>query len=216
MTTISGTAGTTAGSSVSAAKLTGDFNTFLTLLTTQLRNQDPSQPMDANEMSQQLVQFAGIEQQIAANRTLESLLNLQQAAALSNAAALVGSAVEVESERLSLQGGTAGLRLAPAGAAKTARITLRDGAGSVVLQREVALGATASDWRWDGKNAKGQAMPDGAYRVSVTGLDASGATASTSFTVLGRVTAAQRNANGVTLSLGAVTVGLDALRAFGS
>jgi flagellar basal-body rod modification protein FlgD len=78
--TIQGTTGTGGGTAASGPKgstgLAGDFNTFLTLLTTQLQNQDPTKAMDTNEMTNQLVSFAGVEQQIAMNARLTKLIGL--------------------------------------------------------------------------------------------------------------------------------------------
>ncbi|MDN4032164.1 flagellar hook assembly protein FlgD, partial [Chryseobacterium gambrini] len=83
MATTTATAPTTgtaaAGASTTArTQLAGSFNNFLTLLTTQLKNQSPTDPLDTNEMTAQLVQFASVEQQIAMNGNLESMVSLQQ------------------------------------------------------------------------------------------------------------------------------------------
>lgn len=87
--TINGTSGTAGSTAPRAAPTTGlgaDFNTFLTLLTTQLRHQDPTNAMGPNEMTRQLVQFAGVEQQITTNNRLQTLISVQQGAQLVGAA----------------------------------------------------------------------------------------------------------------------------------
>ncbi|MBA4456448.1 hypothetical protein FHK99_09055, partial [Cylindrospermopsis raciborskii CS-506_B] len=124
---ISATNSTTSGAQATASsnRLSADLNTFLRLLTTQLQNQDPTQPMDANQLTQQLVQFSTVEQQMNTNTTLQSLLSLQQAGQLGQAAALVGRRVTVESERLPLQNGRADVNLPAAGTARAARIEIR-------------------------------------------------------------------------------------------
>src|SRR4051812_14779616 len=119
-TTSTASTATTSSSTSSATGFGADFNTFLTLLTTQLKNQDPTNAMDPNEMTQQLVQFAGVEQQLKTNTNLESLISVQQGAQLVGAAPLMGRVVEVESDQLSLQGGQATLRLPAAGEARRA------------------------------------------------------------------------------------------------
>jgi len=68
---------TQAASSSAFSSLTTNFDTFLTLLTTQLRNQDPLDPLDTEQFTQQLVQFAGVEQSIQTNSNLETLIALQ-------------------------------------------------------------------------------------------------------------------------------------------
>jgi flagellar basal-body rod modification protein FlgD len=212
--TVQGTNGAaSAATPRSAGASTGlgaDFNTFLTLLTTQLRNQDPTNAMDPNEMTQQLVQFAGVEQQLRANANLASLISLQQGAQLVGAAPLMGRMVE--SDRLSLQGGQATLRLPPAGEARRVGIGVLDSQGRVIRVEEVNLSGTAQDWVWDGRDAEGVARPDGAYGYALQGVTATGAAAEVSATILARATAVERRGGEVQLNLGALTVAFDKLR----
>ena len=77
------------------SQLTSDFDTFLTLLTTQLQNQDPLEPLDTEQFTSQLVQFAGVEQSIQANSNLETLISLQSGADKQASLDLVGRAVSV-------------------------------------------------------------------------------------------------------------------------
>src|SRR3546814_14925611 len=83
--------------SSAATSLAGDFNTFLTLLTTQLKNQDPTSPMDSNEFTQQLVQFSQVEQQIDMNKNLETMISLMQSQQNSSNLNYVGKVVDVAS-----------------------------------------------------------------------------------------------------------------------
>jgi flagellar basal-body rod modification protein FlgD len=214
---IQGVTGTSGSAATSGSKaqtgIAGDFNTFLTLLTTQLQNQDPTKAMDTNEMTNQLVSFASVEQQIAVNSNLTKLIGLQQGAQLTAAAPLMGERVEVESDRLSLQDGSATLHLPAAGAARTAMVTISDSTGRAILRTPVTLGATAKDWSWDGRNGSGQRMPDGAYGFAVAGQDAQGASQPVAATVIGTATAAKRPSGGeLQLELGALSVGFDKVR----
>lgn len=210
---------TTGSTTKQASSLGGDFNTFLTLLTTQLKNQDPTQAMDTSAMVNQLAQFASVEQQISMNTNLQTLIGLEQATGLSTAAPLVGKTVEVESDQLSLQDGTARLRLPVAGAATVAQVTVTDSVGRVLKQQEVTLGSAAQDWVWDGKSSAGTSQPDGAYRYTVTGRDASGTAQGVAATVVARVTGAERSSatqgGDLQLVLGGLTVGFDAVRSLG-
>ena len=201
-----------------APRINADFNTFLTLLTTQLRNQDPTNAMDAQQMTSQLVQFSSVEQQLAMNQNLDRLISLQQGSQLVSATPLTGRLVEVESDRLSLQGGVATLRLPPAvtGAAR-ARVDILDGTGRVLRGTEVTLTGTQQDWRWDGRDTGGRLLADGAYSVRVTAPPAAGAPATTlgpalPFTVVGRATGAERAEGEVRLRLGQLAVNFDRLR----
>ena len=155
--------------------IAGSFNTFLALLTTQLKNQDPTNAMDTNAMTQQLVSFASVEQQINMNSNLQSLIGLQQASAVSSAAPLLGHQVEVASNQLSLQNGRAALRLPASATASQAQIIVTDAIGRTLKSDVVQLGDSAADWQWNGvADSTGRRVPDGAYTVAVAGRDAAG------------------------------------------
>ena len=165
----SATATASTGAAAASTRLGGDLNTFLTLLTTQLQNQDPTDPLDTNQMTNQLVQFASVEQQIAMNQNLTSMISLQQSAQLTAAAPMIGRRIEVTSDRLALQDGSAEIRLPAAGTARSADITVTDASGRTLRQETVTLGTGATSWTWNGRDTAGNRQADGAYRVAVAG-----------------------------------------------
>ena len=212
----SGTTGTSGHRQASGAAVSGlgtDFNTFLTLLTTQLRNQDPSNAMDVNKMTDQLVQFTAVEQQVQTNSNLQQLITLQQGNTLTNASGLLGRVVEVESSQLALQNSQALLRLPAAGAARNAVIQVTDQSGRVVREARPALtpGASSS-WNWDGRDSNGRQLADGSYGFTIQGRDSNGAAVALSAGVLARPTGVERGTDGVTLRFGALALGYDRLR----
>src|SRR5215467_8915583 len=87
------TTGKASDSAINMQSVAGNFQTFLTLLTTQLQNQDPTHPLDTNQFTQQLVQFAQVEQQLRANDQLTTLVSLQQSAQATQALGFVGENV---------------------------------------------------------------------------------------------------------------------------
>ena len=89
-------AGTGTGGASSRTGIAQNFDAFLMLLTTQLRNQNPLEPLNTNEFTQQLVQFAGVEQQLKQNETLQALLLATQGSAPSTAASFIGRTVRAE------------------------------------------------------------------------------------------------------------------------
>src|ERR1700744_3231041 len=89
-----------------AQQLAGNFNTFLTLLTTQLQNQDPLSPLDTNQFTQQLVEFSSVEQQINMNSNLQTLISLQQTSAATQAMQFLGSNVTINSSAGTLSNAT--------------------------------------------------------------------------------------------------------------
>jgi flagellar basal-body rod modification protein FlgD len=216
---VSGTTGTTntTGNAASAAtasrtQLAGSFDNFLSLLTTQLKNQSPTDPLDTNQMTAQLVQFASVEQQIGMNKNLEQMVALQQAAQLTAASPMLGQRVEVEGDQLPLQGGSATVRLPAAGAARSARVAVLDNSGRILREAQVTLGTSSQDWTWDGRDTAGKKLPDGAYKVAVTGADTAGGPATTGFSVIGTATAAERMDGALRLRMGAATYTFDKVR----
>ena len=213
MTTTAATGSATAAATASAAgtgkTLAGDFNTFLTLLTTQLKNQDPSSPLDTNQFTQQLVQFASVEQQINANGNLNTLIDLNKASSLYQSAAMIGHQVGAESTKLALQGGTAGLQFSLA-SAQPVTVSLSNQSGVEVYSTTIDGKSGANGWTWNGQTTSGQTAPDGVYNVKVA--SAAGSKATLPFTVTGTATAVSMDGSTPTLSLGALSVPMSAVR----
>ena len=209
---ISSLSANAATSTAQSPRLAGDFNTFLTLLTTQIKNQSPTDPLDTNQMTNQLVQFASVEQQIAMNQNLQSLIGLEQTSQLTTSAPLIGKKVEIEADKITLQSGSGALRLPVAGASQMAQITIRGSGDRIIRQETVQLGSAPTDWSWNGKGSDGATMPDGAYKVSVTGVGAGGKVEAIPFTTVATVTGAERAGGDLKLILGQLQVGFDKLR----
>src|SRR6202050_3371824 len=102
----SSTSAATAAGASGAQELAGNFNTFLQLLTTQLQNQDPLSPLDTNQFTEQLVEFASVEQQINENSNLQTLISLQQTSEATQAMQFLGSTVTVNSNAAALSNAT--------------------------------------------------------------------------------------------------------------
>src|SRR6187397_2106289 len=88
-------------------EIASNFTTFLQLLTTQLRNQNPLDPLDTNQFTQQLVQFSSVEQELNINKQLSTLVSLQQTAQSTAALSYVGKSVTVDSSTPQLTNGQA-------------------------------------------------------------------------------------------------------------
>src|SRR5256885_14570283 len=103
------TSNTAANSTTGVDKTTiaGNFQTFLTLLTTQLKNQNPLDPLDTNQFTQQLVQFAQVEQQLKQNDQLATLVSIEKSAQSTTALAFVGSTVAVDGQIAAMTNGKA-------------------------------------------------------------------------------------------------------------
>src|ERR1700724_3800679 len=94
--------GAPATTDVASKTIAGNFNTFLQLLTTQLKNQNPLSPLDTNQFTQQLVQFAGVQQQLNTNDSLATLISLQQTAQSTQALGFVGKTAVVSGSTAAL------------------------------------------------------------------------------------------------------------------
>jgi flagellar basal-body rod modification protein FlgD len=160
-------------SGLDTSTIAGNFQTFLTLLTTQLKNQDPLSPLDTNQFTAQLVQFAQVEQQLKSNTQLSTLVSLQQTAQNTAALNFVGEKVDVAGATTALTNGTATWQMSVPKPA-TATITIKSATGQQVFSGNYALNAGTQPFVWDGKDSSGLQWPDGNYTISVTAQDASG------------------------------------------
>jgi flagellar basal-body rod modification protein FlgD len=200
---------TTQATNLSATqKFAENFNNFLTLLTTQLKNQDPSKPMDPSEFTTQLVQFTNVEQQIAMNAKLAELIALQEVNQTLAAAGYLGSTVEVNGSTMPLKGGSASFTYTLAQAAEAATINIFDSSGKLVRRAEAETGIGRHEFTWDGKDDGGNTLSDGAYSVTVSAR--AGETPITATVhAIGEVTGISRQGGQVLLSLSGVPITLD-------
>jgi flagellar basal-body rod modification protein FlgD len=187
------------------ASLSSNFSNFLNLLMTQLKNQNPSSPMDANSFTTELVQFSSVEQQINTNTSLTQLIQLTQAADVTQSSALLGKQVTVQSSEIPLQNGSGTVKFT-ASTPEPVSITVQGASGNTLRQVSVSANQGANTWKWDGKDSNGQTVPDGAYAVSVTGGLAGAPATALPFTVVGTATGVTALNNTVNLQLGALSV----------
>lgn len=152
-----------------------NFDAFLLLLTTQLKNQSPLEPLNANEFTQQLVQFASVEQQIKSNTALEALVATSRAANIATAASFVGMRVQASGETAQLVDGKAEWTLDVPRAATRAVVEIRDQNGNVVATNSGSLDAGRQIFTWDGMTSTGLFAPPGPYTMRVTAFDGTGA-----------------------------------------
>ena len=165
----------TAGQPGSAASdqqgIANDFDAFLSLLTTQLQNQDPLDPMNTDEFTQQLVQFSEVEQLIKQTEELESIRQVTAAAAATNAVSFIGKAVSVSSTTTALENGSAKWSYEADGASDSALFTIRDSSGQTVWTGERSVVEGRGSFTWDGRNNSGQQMPEGNYSLTIDARD---------------------------------------------
>jgi flagellar basal-body rod modification protein FlgD len=185
------------------ASLTNNFQTFLGLLTTQLKNQDPLSPLDTNQFTQQLVQMSGVQQQLLTNSLLNTLV-AQGQGGLQGGVAYIGKTVEATSPDRSLSSGNATWSYSLPAQASTAQLSITDSTGKVVWSGSAPdLTSGVHDFSWNGKTTAGVQLPDGGtYTLTVTAKDGSGTAMTTQVLTRGTVTAVTENSGQAYLSLG--------------
>lgn len=181
--------------------LADDFTQFLTLLTTQLQNQDPLSPLDSNEFTNQLVQFSQVEQGINTNTKLDDLLSLQIGNAATSALGYVGLDVSYVSAEVALeQGSPATIRYSLDGAATISKINIFDEAGQLVFSGDAERGVGAHEFEWNGRDLLNNELPTGTYVVRIDSLDANEKTVETTTVVKSRVKGIEQQ-NGIVYAL---------------
>jgi flagellar basal-body rod modification protein FlgD len=187
ITALTTTPARAASSTTTTPRAEADFATFLTLLTTQLRNQDPLKPLESTEFVAQLASFSAVEQQVRTNTLLEAMATADGGGAASLAGwigADVGAARPANFSDRPID-----LRVAPAPGADTARLVVRDAGGSIVGTEALDLAVT--DITWAGKATGGDPLPAGTYTFSVESYRGDAVIATSPATVYGRVTEAR-------------------------
>ncbi len=179
-------AASSSGSSNSMSQLSSNFDTFLQLLTTQLQHQDPMDPMDTSQFTQQLVEYSQVEQQIDTNTNLQSLISqgTQQSAAY--ATGYLGKTVTVSGGQGSLSGGQAQWTYNLGTAATSTTLTVTDAKGNVVYSGSGQTTAGNNTFNWNGQDNNGNQLPDGSYTLAVKAA-AGGSTVTTTVSSTGTV-----------------------------
>jgi len=187
LTALSAAGGAQAQSVKQRATIADNYDTFLKLLVSQLQNQDPTKPLDTNQFTQQLVQYASVEQQLQSNENLEALQKLTATQTALGAVSYVGAEVSTEGATATLQGGSARWTYSLSQTPASARITIRDESGAEVYSRAADLKAGRTPFVWDGRTSSGTKAPDGRYTITIAALDAEQASIPVTTETLGKV-----------------------------
>ena len=197
----------------SSQSLAANFDNFLQLLTTQLQNQDPLAPMDANAFTSQLVEFASVEQAIQTNTKLADLGKLIETSGTASAMGLLGQDVTATTDRIALpESGDTSIRYRLAEPAATVQVIVLDGQGKVV--RNAVGGNLAGEnlLRWDGVDASGRPLPPGEYTVRVTAERADGTAVGVEQFIAGTVRGIEPKDGLINLIVDGATVPMSAVR----
>jgi flagellar basal-body rod modification protein FlgD len=210
-TSPSTTSGVTPSAASDATTIAKNFETFLTLLTTQLKNQNPLEPLDTNQFTQQLVQFTQVEQQMKMNSQLASLISIEQTAQSTAAMAYLGATATVDGSTAKLESGKAEWVFA-SDKPSTATINIKNSAGSLVYSGSFAVNAGQQSFVWDGRGNNGTQHPAGNYTLTVSAKDASGNNVAIGTEVSGTVDAVDLTKSPPVLTIGGQTFTVDKIK----
>ena len=196
----------------SRAGIADNFDTFLSLLTAQLKNQNPLDPLDTNAFTQQLVQFSSVEQQLKTNDFLSALVQANTNSVQTNAVAYIGKTVAADGVRSELVNGQAVWNFSLEDAANTT-VTIKDSNGNTVYTETGNLQAGQGQFTWNGKTSTGGKAPDGTYSISMTGINAEGKTVPISTQFTGVVTGVDFTGSEPVLLIGSTRVNLSTVKA---
>ena len=191
---------------------TQNFNTFLTLLTTQLQHQDPTNPMDSSQFTNQLVQFSQVEQQIKTNSQLSTMISNQTASEAISAQTMVGDTIQYNGSQAALENGNATFSYTLPSTASTTTLSILDSSGNTVYSTTGKTAAGTYAFNWNGQNNAGQQQTNGGvYTLQVTSSDASGNPITATTTAVGTVTGVNVQNNVATFNVSGVEVPMSQL-----
>jgi flagellar basal-body rod modification protein FlgD len=205
--------GNATSNKTASEKTTGiadNFQTFLTLLTTQLQHQNPTDPLDTNQFTQQLVQFAGIEQQLKSNEQLKALVEIEKGAQATQALVYVGNTVAIDGSKAQFDKSATWNFNSEQDT--TAKITITNSAGQTAYSGNFNLKKGGSSFVWDGKGNDGVQWPPGTYTLTATGKDSKGNNVAISTEVQGVVDSVDLTSSPPLLSIGGQSYTTDKIK----
>lgn len=181
--------------STAMQQLSGNMNTFLTLLTTQLQNQDPLSPLDTNQFTQQLVEFSSVEQQVNMNTNLQTLISLQQTTEATSAMQFIGSNVTLSGTTATLSASSPATWSLNSPSTATGQVTITSSTGQTAYTGTVSLNAGTNSYSWNGQGTNGVTWPAGQYTMAITATGSNGQPVTVSSQIQGTVTGVDTSQN---------------------
>lgn len=193
--------------STTNAQIQSEFNTFLTLLTTELKNQDPSSPLDTNQFTSQLVQFSQLEQTLNTNSDLQTLITGQQTNQMATAIGYIGQTVEASGGNFVLDGTNSDqLNYTLAGPAKSVTINILNSSGQTIAQIPGSTDSGSNTVSYNGTFPGQPTLPAGQYSFTVTATDANGTAVKSTVMTTGTVTGVDSSNGTVNLHIGNLVI----------
>ncbi|MEN9856061.1 MAG: hypothetical protein RL186_132 [Pseudomonadota bacterium] len=202
----------TSANATSRTALANNFETFLSLLTAQLENQDPLSPLDSKDFTNQLVQFSGVEQQLKTNDLLTALAETTKLSAGATAVAYLGKEATANTPQATItSGGSANWTYSLPASAKSVTLRVLNASGTVVATSEGQTKLGDNSFNWDGKDQAGRTAPAGTYRLEVVATGQSGETLTASILRRGTITGVDLSGTTPSVTLGGASVPLSSI-----
>jgi flagellar basal-body rod modification protein FlgD len=205
-TASSAAGGSAVSTATGATSVTTAYNTFITLLTTQLQHQDPLNPTNTDTFTQELIQLSGVEQQLQTNSTLSSMSTDLTAISQANGLGYVGKTITASGATAPLQNGEAQWSYSLNSPASSVTLSVQDASGNTVYSASGNPASGQHSFSWNGATNSGTTDSSGDFTLSVTAADASGNAVTTTTSMVGQVTGVDSSSGTTQLLLGDITV----------
>jgi flagellar basal-body rod modification protein FlgD len=198
VTPVASTSTTAAPAATQTAKITSDFDTFLRMLTVQMQNQDPLNPMDSADYAVQLATFSGVEQQVRTNQLLTDMQTRFQQSSMAEMAGWIGKEARSPAP-VSFTGSPVILSPNPAPGATAADLVIRDMQGRLIARE--AIPVSTAPYSWLGADATGMPLPGGSYQLTLESRNGEQVISTTATEHYARVIEVRGTADGTKLVL---------------
>jgi flagellar basal-body rod modification protein FlgD len=189
-----------------------EYGNFLKMLTTQLQNQDPTAPLDANQFTQQIVSFTEVEQSIATNTNLEKLISMNETESMNSAVSYINKEVEIDGSTSALSKGSALFSYTLGANSDQTVVSITNAEGNTVFTGEGETKTGNHVFKWNGRDTEGNLLDDGNYQISVTAVKKDGTEVASSTSVKGIVTGVTKADGEPALIVNGATVALEKIK----
>lgn len=180
---------------------------FLSLLISELQNQDPLNATSTTDLTNQLMQYSNYIGQQTTNDNLSSLASSFSSLVTLNSVNYIGHTVEAKTDTATLSNGSATFGYSLSSAASDVSISIKDSSGNTVWSGTGSGDAGSNTFTWDGKNSSGTQLADGGtYTISVTATNSAGNSVLNYTTVTGTVTGIDTSTSTPSLTVNGVSV----------
>ncbi len=201
----------TSTSTSTSTTASSTYTTFLTMLTTELQSQDPLNPMDTTQFTNQLVQLSSMEQLLTMNSTLTTISNDISNLTAAGGVNYIGKTVEATGSVATMTDDSASWSYSLASASSSTTLTITDSSGDTVWSGSGDTTSGSHTLDWNGQTSSGTQLTSGDYTLTVSATDSSGTAVTTSTEISGTVTGVDTSSGTTELTIGDVSVPLSSV-----